>query len=155
MRTALTLCILFASPLLAGEPNPKAVIAAELKKLQGTWEGYTVEGTGEKPDRGPVHLRVTITGTRISAVDLGQGNRDLGSGTYKIDPTRSLKEIDATGIVLPGRRERTYPGIYEVDGDTLKWCVDNRRKNRPSEFRTIGGKYLLILKRKKSPTGTP
>jgi uncharacterized protein (TIGR03067 family) len=73
----------------------------------------------------------------------------MGSGVYSIDPTKPLKEIDATGIVLPGKRERTYLGIYELSGDTLKWCVDNRQTERPTEFRTSRGNYLLILKRKK------
>lgn len=149
MRTALIIGVLLCSPLSADDTQQKKLVAADLKMLEGTWEGYTVEGTGENPNSGPIHLRLTITRTKISAVDLGKNNKDMGSGMYTIDPSKSLKEIDATGIILPGRRKRTYPGIYEIDGDTLKWCVDNRRKSRPTEFRTAGGKYLLILKRKK------
>lgn len=155
MRTALIIGLLFCSPLRADGPDRKDAVRAELKKLQGVWEGYAVEGKGEHPDRGPVHLRLMIAGTKITAVDLGKGQRDMGRGTLRIDPSRPLKEIDATGIILPGRRKRTYPGIYEVDGDTFKWCVDNRRTSRPTEFRTAGGKYLLILKRKKSAGGKP
>jgi len=121
----------------------------EVKKLAGTWEGYAVEGTGEKPDRGPVHVRLKFEGTKIDAIDLGNGGKEMGSGTFKLDPSKNLKEIDATGVVLPGKRERSFQGIYEFDGDTLRWCVDNRGKERPTEFRTHGGKYLLILKRQK------
>ncbi len=73
----------------------------------------------------------------------------MGSGTFQIDPAKEIKEIDASGVILPGKRERSFAGIYALDGDTLKWCVDNRRQDRPSEFRTEKGKYLLILKRKK------
>ena len=69
--------------------------------------------------------------------------------TFKLDPTQKLKEMDATGGVLPAKKDRTFLGIYELDGDTLKWCVDNRRKERPTEFRTANGAYLLILKRRK------
>ena len=90
-----------------------------------------------------------IADSKISAIDLGNGNKDMGSGTCKLDPSKPKKEIDATGIVLPGKRERTFAGIYELDGDTLKWCVDNRQKERPSEFRTGSGNFLLILKSKK------
>jgi uncharacterized protein (TIGR03067 family) len=148
MRNALAACALLCPVAWADAPDKDAV-KAELKKLEGVWEGYAVDGKGETPDRGPVHLRLTITDTKISAVDLGNANKDMGTGTYTIDPARPVKEIDATGVVLPGKRERTYPGIYELDGDTLKWCVDNRAKERPTEFRTANGKYLLILKRKK------
>lgn len=127
------------------------LMAAEQKKLHGTWEGYAVENEGERPDRGPVHLRLVIEGDKISAVDLGATEKDksMGSGTFKLDLTKELKEFDATGVVLPGKREKTYLGIYQLEGDTLKWCIDNRAKERPTAFRTIGGKYLLVLKRQK------
>ena len=96
-----------------------------------------------------MHLRLTIDETEMSAVDLAAGEKAMGSGMYSIDASGDLKRIDATGVVLPGKRERTFLGIYEIDGDTLKWCVDNRQKERPTEFKTGGGHYLLILKRKK------
>lgn len=149
MRTALGLLVLVCPPVPADETKPVDVIAADLKKLVGVWEGYVVDGRGEKTDRGPVHLRVTITDTTISAVDLGNGNKEMGTGTFKIDPTKPIKQIDATGVVLPGKRERTFAGIYHMEGDTLKWCVDNRQKDRPTEFRSANGNYLLVLKRKK------
>jgi uncharacterized protein (TIGR03067 family) len=149
MRMALAYLILLASSALADEPSPADFVQAEMKKLAGTWEGYAVEDRGERPDRGPVHLRLIVEKDKISAVDLGSPdkNKDMGSGAYKLDPSQELKHLDATGIVLPGKREKTYLGIYEIEGDTLKWCVDNRAKERPSEFRTTSGKYLLILKR--------
>ena len=148
MRTLFALVVVLASPVLAEEPKQPEAVKAELKKLDGVWEGYAVEGKGEKPDRGPVHLRLTIKGDTITAFDL-KDNKDMGRGTFKLDPTQKLKTLDATGVLLPAKRDRTFLGIYELDGDTLKWCVDNRRKDRPTEFRTNNGAYLLILKRKK------
>lgn len=149
----LSVLLLIVTLAWANEPkSPKEdPMAAEKKKLEGTWEGYAVDGRGEKPNQGPVHFRVIIKDNKISAVDLGSPdkNKDMGSGSYTLDPSKTLKEIDATGIVLPGKRERTFLGIYELDGDTLKWCVDHRAKERPTEFRTASGKYLLILKRQK------
>jgi uncharacterized protein (TIGR03067 family) len=148
MRTAIAQVLLLSSIALAEEPKQSDAVKAELKKLEGVWEGYAVEGKGEKPNQGPVHLRITITGDKMTAVDLANNNKDMGSGTFKLDPSKPVKEIDATGVVLPGKKDRTFEGIYELDGDTLKWCVDNRRNARPTEFRTINGNYLLILKRK-------
>jgi uncharacterized protein (TIGR03067 family) len=149
MRTVAILGLLLASVAGGNEPAAGDAAQDELKKLAGTWEGYVVEGEGERPDRGPVHLRVTIEGDKIAAVDLGQGGKEMGSGTFTIDPAKETKVIDATGVILPGKRERTFAGIYALDGDTLKWCVDNRGKDHPQDFRTEKGNYLLILKRKK------
>jgi uncharacterized protein (TIGR03067 family) len=147
MRAAFALCLLLGSVSLAQEKknDPKA----EMKKLEGVWEGFVVEGKGEKADRGPWQLRLTITGDKMTAVDLKNNGKDMGSGRFKIDLSGSVKTMDATGIVLPARKDKTYLGIYELDGDTLKWCVDNRRGEHPTEFRSNGGNFLMILKRKK------
>lgn len=150
MRITIVLCVLIGATAWATEPSKEDVVKEELKKLQGTWEGYAVEGKGETPDRGPVKVRITIKDGKMTAVDLAnKKEKDLGNGTFTLDPSKKLRQMDATGIVLPGKRERTFQGIYELEGDTLKWCVDNRQKERPSEFRTGAGNYLIILKRKK------
>ncbi|MBN9120623.1 MAG: TIGR03067 domain-containing protein [Planctomycetes bacterium] len=148
MRAALALCLLLGSGAPAQEPK-KPDPKAEMKKLEGVWEGFVVEGKGERADRGPYQLRITVTGDKMTAVDL-KNNKDMGSGTFKIDPTKSLKTLDATGVVPPAKRDKTYLGVYELDGDTLKWCVDNRQRGeRPTEFRSNNGNFLMILKRKK------
>ncbi|MCE9531583.1 MAG: TIGR03067 domain-containing protein [Planctomycetes bacterium] len=133
----------------AAPNDPPAKDADDIKKLIGVWEGYAVEGKGEKPDRGPVHIRLTITADKMSAIDLNNGDKDMGNGTYKVDASKPKKELDANGVVLPGKRERKFLGIYELNGDTLKWCVDNRSQGRPEELQTVRGNFLLILKRKK------
>lgn len=131
------------------EPNAKTKDSDDAKKLIGIWEGYAVEGKGEKPNQGPFHIRLTITADKMSAVDLNKKEMDMGNGTWKADASKPKKELDATGVVLPGKRERTFLGIYELDGDTLKWCVDNRQQGRPEEMQTVKGNFLLIFKRKK------
>ena len=35
--------------------------------LNGVWRGFVVKGKGEQPDRGSVHLELTIKGNRIGA----------------------------------------------------------------------------------------
>jgi uncharacterized protein (TIGR03067 family) len=121
--------------------------AAERKKLQGVWRGWVVDGKGENPDRGPLNLEVTITADKISARNLQDKGKNMGEGTYRLDPTKRIKEIDATGVVLPAVRAKTYAGIYQIDGDTLRWCVDNQGKTRPTEFASRKGQFLLVLKR--------
>jgi uncharacterized protein (TIGR03067 family) len=149
MRLSPVILLLCCSIIVADEAKKQEALKADLKLLEGTWEGFAVMGKGERPNEGPVHVRITITDGKISAVDLNNKEKDMGMGSFKIDPTKAVKEIDATGIVLPGKRERTFLGIYEVDKETLRWCVDNRQKDRPTQFETVKGNYLLVLKRKK------
>lgn len=149
MRTAIAVGLFLAPVALAqsaGRPDPAQ---AEWKRLEGVWEGYVVEGRGEKADRGPFHLRLTVAGQTMAAVDLRNGNKNLGTGKLTIDTTGPLRHLDAVGAPLPAKREKSFLGVYQLDGDTLRWCVGNKQDVRPEEFRSFNGNYLLILKRKK------
>ena len=120
--------------------------AAVRKKLVGVWKGFAVEGRGERPDRGPVKLELTITETSIKGIESkGQGTIDHGEGAYTLDLTQKSPFLDAAKSNERGRKEE-YVGIYSLEGDTLKWCV-TRQKQRPTEFATANRAFLLILKR--------
>lgn len=67
---------------------------------------------------------------------------------YKLDPAAKMKAID---IVADGK---TVPGLYELDGDTLKLCIffgpTTDKVARPTEFKADGkGVAVLTLKRVK------
>lgn len=149
MRATVAVVLFLGSAAFAQQPTRPAAAGAELKRLEGVWEGFVVEGRGEKADRGPFQLRLTIAGGKMSAVDLKNGNKDLGTGTVTVNPAGPLRQLDAAGAVLPARREKAYLGVYQLDGDTLRWCVGNKFDQRPEEFRSHNGNYLLVLKRVK------
>jgi len=136
---------------LAAAEEPKAPEkgkpSADIPKLDGVWRGYTVLGKGEQPDRGPVHLELTIKGDHITAKRLDNA-ADLGEGTYKITIVQGQPmQMDGTKL-LPRGRTQLFVGICAIEGDTLKWCVATPRNERPTEFETKErGKFLLILKR--------
>ena len=149
MRAAIVVGLFLAPVALAqqaGRPDP---VKAEWKRLEGVWEGYVVEGRGEKADRGPFRLRLTVAGETMTAVDLNNGNKNLGTGKLALDPTGPLRQLDAFGAVFPAKREKSFLGVYQLDGDTLRWCVGNKQDVRPEEFRSFNGNFLLVLKRKK------
>jgi len=120
----------------------------ERQQFVGEWQGFVVEGKGENPNRGPVKLSLKITAAGIIATQDKDG--DLGEGSFTFDLTATPHTIDARRTKAPGAGQ-TYLGIYELDGDTLKWCSANPRKERPTQFETKGGagQFLMILKRKK------
>jgi uncharacterized protein (TIGR03067 family) len=116
------------------------------EQLIGTWRGYVVVGKGEQPDRGPVHLELTITRDRIKAIQFQGGEEvDLGEGTFEMQLEPSPRVLDAQKkLANPNRREE-WLGIYELQGDTLKWCV--ARRTRPQVFETRESAFLMILRR--------
>jgi len=118
--------------------------------LDGLWQGFVVVGKGEQPNRGTVHLELTIKGNSLTARRLdGQGG-PLGQGSYTITSGR-FYVIDATEN--RGRAKgRTYQGICTFGPDLMKWCVATPGNPRPTDFETKGQHFLLILKRQKPAT---
>lgn len=71
-------------------------------------------------------------------------------GTYTIDSTTTPKSITITGTEGPNRG-RTFPAIYELNGDTLRICYDLSGAKRPTEFKSVAGTrlYLVTYSRKR------
>ena len=65
----------------------------------------------------------------------------------KLDPSKTPKHID---LQHHQSSEPAWPGIYELNGDDLKICLDLEGKSRPTEFKTVAGdkRLLLVMKRK-------
>lgn len=138
----LGICLWITGACLAEAPKDDAEAR---KQLCGVWRGFAVEGKGERPDRGPVKLELTITEKSIKGIQIKpDGNIDHGEGEFTFDLAADPRSFDATKT--SDRRKASYLGIYTLEGDTLKWCV-SPQKTRPKTFETSKGQFLLILKR--------
>jgi len=140
---------LLTTATAAGQRPVKATDEkAERARFVGVWRGFTVEGQGENPDRGPVKLRITITEKTMHGIQIkDDGDIDHGEGEYTLDLAADPPRLDAAKTRGRGRRQ-AYIGIYTLEGDTLKWCV-SPQKVRPETFETKKGQFLVILKRDK------
>jgi uncharacterized protein (TIGR03067 family) len=150
MRTSWIIPALAAALVHGAETETKPATddTTARKHLVGVWKGFAVEGQGERPDRGPVKLELTISETTIKGIESkGQGTIDHGEGRFTLDLKQSPRWLDAGKTNDRGRKEE-YLGIYTLEGDTLKWCV-TRQKQRPTRFETADRAFLLILKRQK------
>ena len=96
----------------AGAKTSAGTKTAPDLNLDGVWRGFVVEGKGEQPDRGSVHLELTIQGDRITARRLDGGGSPLGQGTYKIAPGRVLS--DRCGHGAHSRKSSELPGHLYV-----------------------------------------
>jgi uncharacterized protein (TIGR03067 family) len=77
-----------------------------------------------------VDMRIAIDGTKLTIETTTADGRVLAQEmTFVLDPTQSPHAIDAT------RKGRTVRGVYELDGDKLKLCID-RGGTRPKGFAT-------------------
>lgn len=143
-----------ANPAAAGRRSnssnrtdrPTASNAALQNRLSGTWRGWVVEGRGENPNSGQMQMELRVEGNRIVGREVGTNRapQGLGDGTFVIAGDGNSGTLDA--VSTSGQHSgRSYAGIFQLDGDTLRWCVNNRNGERPAEFETGRGNYFMVL----------
>jgi uncharacterized protein (TIGR03067 family) len=65
-------------------------------------------------------------------------------GTYTLDSSSRPKSMTITGTEGPNRG-KTFPAVYELNGDILRICYDLSGVERPREFKSAAGaKFFLV-----------
>jgi uncharacterized protein (TIGR03067 family) len=125
--------------------------------LQGTWvtvslinDGKTVVDGNAPPKEGPV-TKLTYEGNGWM---VKVGEEVAASGVFSLDLTKTPKEIDVMDK-SGTENEKTQLGIYELDGDTYKYCLAPAGQPRPTEFTSEpgSGHALIVSKREKPEEG--
>jgi uncharacterized protein (TIGR03067 family) len=119
----------------------------DVEKLQGAWKvlSYVLTGTPQDGNDGqPKEL--VFEKDKI----LFTGSADEKEMTYRLDVTKKPKQIDM--ILTEDGKKITFPGIYELDGDTLKICFRSylagsgkEPEGRPKELKSTADTLLTIL----------
>ena len=121
-----------------------AVAADEVddeKAMQGTWTPTKAELAGAAmPEAVVKSIVLKLTEGKYEATVAGQ----LDRGTWKLDKAAKPKGLTITGTEGPNK-DKTYPCIYELQGDTLRVCYDLSGKKAPTEFATAAGTQLYLV----------
>ncbi len=136
--------LLVVSLLLAADDTKKADEAA--KKIEGDWQGVSLEQDGNKNDDAD-NFTVKI---KDGKYELKIGDEATGKGKLKLDPTKKPHAMDI--LVEEGAASgQTQLGIYEIKDGMLKVCFAQPDKPRPTEFsaKEGSGNTLIVLKRRK------
>src|SRR5262245_11217209 len=124
-------CLFVATMLALGEDPPAEVRSKkEWAALQGTWKVVSLESDGKARDFPENPLRWVIKGNKVL-----YGGAELAVLT--LDVTTMPQSMDL-GFLNP---KRVLEGVYAVDEDTLKICVNRQTegvKERPLGFSTEG-----------------
>ncbi len=122
-------------------------IKKELKRFEGTWKWISLESEKMKlSEEALEHPRLKIMGDKFTVTE----QATTFGGTFKVDPSKKPKTMDVTFTEGP-EKGKTFTGIYELEGDTYKVCIDPEGKSRPKEFAVKQGSgfVLEVLKREK------
>jgi uncharacterized protein (TIGR03067 family) len=127
--------------LFAAAPSDDA------KAVQGSWTPAKAELSGQP---------MTEAFLKSVSLKLDNGKYEVSvggspdKGTYTLDSNSKPKGMTITGTEGPNKG-KTFPAIYEIDGDTLRICYDLAGAKRPTEFKSSAGTrlYLVSYSRKK------
>jgi RNA polymerase sigma factor (sigma-70 family) len=159
------LCLLSGAAVFAAlasdPPTPERPAAQQPKKdagkkpvpdrqaIQGTWDVVAFIQDGKERPEEAKKRKFIITPTRI--LQKYDGRLDKDTLLYQLDPDAKPKAIDLERADRPGDPDKSAPGVYELQGDTLKLCVpkDTRKGQRPEEVASRPGSetVLFVLKR--------
>ena len=117
----------------------------DLDRLQGTWSRASAEVNGKPTPEDELKKTTLIIEGDHYTLRTPEGDR---RGTIKLDPTKSPKQVDLIPSEGPNKG-KTLAGIYELDGDTLRYCLTLTGKERPTEFASKpgSGQGLFVNKR--------
>jgi uncharacterized protein (TIGR03067 family) len=146
MKSSLPVLLIFFCAFFA-TADDKDAVKKDLAKFQGTWTFESIEIEGEKVP--PESLKGSKLTIKDDTFIVKEGDITY-KGTFKIDPTKKLKEIDVTFTDGP-EKGTTMLGIYEIDDDTYRPCFKMMGKERPTEFtaKKGSGQGLEVLKKEK------
>lgn len=142
------LSVVLITPVLRAQAGPelKEPVRQELQRLQGGWRVESLETSGEKTPADDLKERIVFIGA--DAFLIKDGKKVLQLAKLKLDPSRALKTVNA--VILQGANKgEVMLGIYELKGDTLRFCFDMEGQNRPTEFKAAAksGLTLVVCKR--------
>ncbi len=140
MKQLFYICLALAASMsaLAADSSDDA------KAIQGNWKPAKAELAGQ-PMADDVLKSISLK-LENGHYEVFVGDKP-DKGTYTLDSATKPKSMTVTGA--DGRK--TYPAIFELQGDTLRICYDLSGAKHPTEFKSIAGTklYLVTYSRKK------
>jgi uncharacterized protein (TIGR03067 family) len=123
--------MLTAVCILVGADDPPDAAKKDLVKLQGEWSMISGEKDGQAAPKDVIQgaKRVCKDDELTVTVD----DRVYMKAKIALDPSKKPKAIDY--VVTEGdHKGKKLLGIYEMDGDTVKFCLASPDKERPNDF---------------------
>jgi uncharacterized protein (TIGR03067 family) len=119
----------------AGEKGQDAV-KKDLDLLQGEWSMLSGEIGGQPlmPELVKGAKRLCKGNETTSFI----GGQLFFKATISVDPTKKPKTIDYDMTEGPSKGKKQF-GIYEFDGDKVRFCFAPPGKDRPADFKTNAG----------------
>ena len=136
----LSLSGLFVS---AAPPQPTGKTTPDQEAIQGTWKPQKAEMRGGPAPGDVREQRMIFSGDQFKLVE---GDKVLIRGTFTLDASKRPKAMEMkVSEGAGGDAEAPVHGIYELNGDNLKWCAaEPGSAAAPEKFETKGTTNVLL-----------
>ena len=133
---------------LVSADDAKDAIKKEMAQLEGEWSMVSAEANGLSLPKETVESGKRVAKDGETTITIG--GQVYFKAKFTIDPTKKPKAIDYKMTEGP-TKGKTHLGIYELDGDTVKFCFAAPDKDRPTDFTAKEGsqRTLSVWKRDK------
>ena len=124
-------------------------IKKDIAQLQGEWSMVSGSADGNAmPDAMRVTAKRVCKGDETTVT---VGGQLIMKANFALDPSRKPKTIDYQMIDGPTKGQK-HLGIYELEGDTVKFCFGSPGSERPTDFTSKpgDGRTLSVWKRRKT-----
>ena len=134
--------------VLAGAEKPDDAVKKELAELDGTWVLVSGEREGMPLTDNVIKDSKRVCKNGETTVTI-QGMLFM-KAKFTVDPSKKPKTIDYEIIDGPNKG-KTQAGVYELDGDTVKFCFTAPGAERPTDLtaKAGSGRTLSVWKRDK------
>ena len=110
--------------------------------MDGTWTAAFTEFDGKKADGAKkADVKLTVRGDKYT---IHFNGTQVATGTIKLDAAKTPRQIDVATDEGESKG-KTMTGIYEIKGDTMRVCLAQSGKDRPTEFRTKEGSMQVLI----------
>jgi uncharacterized protein (TIGR03067 family) len=138
MRVPVLVMVAFLAVAPAGAQD---AARKEMARLEGEWSMVSGEANGV-----PMPEATVKGGKRVARegeTTISFGGQVYFKAKFRIDATKKPKAIDYAMTEGP-TKGKTHLGIYELDGDTVKFCFAAPGKDRPTEFTAKEGSQQTL-----------
>jgi uncharacterized protein (TIGR03067 family) len=143
-----TIAVIVGLCILGSAFGEQDAVKKEMALLDGEWSMVSGMASGQAmpPDLAKTGKRTAKDGE----TSITMGGQIYFKAKFTIDPTKKPKTIDYAMTAGP-TAGKTHLGIYELDGDTVKFCFAAPGKERPTDFTAKEGseRTMSIWKRDK------
>ena len=151
LKSIIIICSLLACVATAGRSEDKKAQETDLQKLQGEWK--MISGLADGYAVPEEMLRTSSRVCKADETTVVVGGQLIMKARFTLDSAKKPKTIDYS-ILEGSAKGNKLLGIYELNGDTVKFCFAANAADRPTNFSSqLGDRRTFSVWQRKKESG--